>query len=281
MNLTLTRDQVLKQLTYLVGKGRILRIKDMVPSGGYEVNPDWIVAQLEQEGGPTKMMFTAKDWELSPIATVPGPLVQHVVLRDHKFYFFVAKGIHWKKDGTGQSSRLHLNSNAMRDNSSKSALGHRVSIKSNTPSHPHSVQAQPAAALSLSLTSKPVQTSPKPGLIILLDAQNTPTHLPTPQSLNPHLNASEILSRLKERAEAGHLEPLDIDVYRWNIERFRKTLRSEEGRSRIGHAFDGRPVRKRSDYPRTLVSSRELAKDGWENTRQREFLVLRRLEEEK
>ena len=188
MNLTLTRDQVLKHLTYLVGKGRMLRIKDMVPFGGYEVNPDWIVAQLEQEGGPTKIMFTAKDWELSQIATVLGPLVQHMVFRDHKFYFTVVKDIDWKKDGTGQSSILHLNSSAMRDSNSKGALGYQISSKSNTPSHPHSVQAQPAAALSLSPTSMPAQTSPKPGLTILLDQHtcqpsNPSTHTsPPPKS---------------------------------------------------------------------------------------------------
>ena len=59
-----------------------------------------------------------------------------------------------------------------------------------------------------------------------------------------------------------------------------KTLSTEEGGKQIGYAYDGRPARKRSDYPRTMVSSRELAKDGWENTRQREFVVLRRLVEE-
>ena len=77
------------------------------------------------------------------------------------------------------------------------------------------------------------------------------------------------------------MERFDIDLYRWNIKWLRKTISSEEGRSRIGYAFDGRPVRRRSVYPRTLVSSTELAKDGWENTRQREAVVLRRLEEEK
>jgi len=116
----------------------------MVPFGGYEVNFGWINAQLEQEGGLKKVMFTVKDWELSPITTVLGPVVQNMVLRDHKFYFFVVKDTDEKKDGTGQSSRMHLNSSAMRDDSSKVARGHEMSSKSDTTRH-----NVPTAALSL------------------------------------------------------------------------------------------------------------------------------------
>ncbi|KAG4415504.1 hypothetical protein IFR04_011376 [Cadophora malorum] len=240
VNPLLTRDQVLKYLTYLVGKGRLLRIKDMVPFGGYEVNLGWISALLDQEGGPTKVMFL------------------NVVLRDHKFYFFVVKDTDEKKDGAGQSSRMHLNSNAMRDDSSKVELGHEMSSKSDTTRH-----NVPTAALSLYHRPQNLFNPPqKPGLTILLDTHNTPTHMSILQSLNPHLATSEILSRLQERADAGHMERFDIDVYRWNVDWLRKTLSTEEGRKQIGYAYDGRLARKRSDYPRTMVSSREPAKDG-------------------
>ncbi|KAH7385027.1 hypothetical protein BKA64DRAFT_759895 [Cadophora sp. MPI-SDFR-AT-0126] len=282
VNLTFTRDKVLKYLTYLVGKGRLLRIKQDHPAGGYEVNQDWVAAQLEQQeqngGGEQKkrkVLFTVKDWDLGPTALVPGG--QNMVLRNEKFYFYLAKDEGKGGRSVDHNSKTRLDFSLMHDWSSKKSLGYPMTSRNAISSQQHSLGVSPSSKLPSDTKSF---QPPKAGLTILLDAQNTPMSMTTLLAVNPHLSAYEIGSRLKERAEAGHMERFDIDVYRWNLDWLRKTLATDEGKKNIGYAFDERPLRKQSDYQRGMVNVSEIAMDGWQNTRQKEFVILSKLEEE-